>query len=182
MHAKENMMRLRSSLIAVLGENSAHTAIACVVDTAHDVAHAYLRVAGTAMQYARAALNPSNAAYDAIADLFARDSDNHFPVLVRWWKALPSSEKASDASVAMAFRRLVIGAVHQRVFHMYRESDPHLAKIIRNVKLALRYHATVQLAMDRGEPAIIPRECRSLQRGLPGLADWNSSSLRFLMP
>lgn len=171
MHTKENMMQLRRSIIAVLAGNNSYAAIVCVVDTAHGLALAYLRVAGTAIQglLARTALNPGDAAYDAIAELFARDGDNYFPVLVRWWKALPSSEKASETSVALAFRRLVIGAVHQRVFQMYRESDPHLAKIIRNIKLALRHHATAQLAMDRGEPAIMPRACRSLQLGLPGM-------------
>jgi hypothetical protein len=171
MRTKENMMQLRHSLVEVMDGTGARPVIASVVDTAHGLALAYLRVAGTAVQglLARAAMNPEDAAYDAIAELFAKDGENHFPVLARWWNALSSSDKGSDAILAPAFRRLVIGAVHQRVFQMYRESDPFLAKIIRNIKLALRHHVTVQLTMDRGEPAIMPLACRSLHSGLPGM-------------
>ena len=158
-----------AALIEVIRGRSSQTALTCIINHAHRLALAYLRVASVSLLgvFQRLGVSPEDAAFDAIGELFARDEKNSFLVLARWWKSVPPATKANDELLSLAYRRLVIGAVHQRVFQSYHDADPHLAKIIRNIKLALRRHPSVKLLKDRGATVLTPRGCRSLRLALP---------------
>jgi hypothetical protein len=156
-------------LPALIAGTASHAVVTLFVKESHDIAAAYLRVANSSVRSLLSRLNLSadDAAYDAIAELFSRDPDSSFPVLARWWKKLPPSCTSSEAETALAVRRLVVGAVHQRVFGMYRDSDPQMAKILRNIKLALKRHPRVrQVAVGR-DTVITHRSASSLRPDLP---------------
>jgi len=160
---------LRSSLLSGMAGKATRLEIARVVEESHHIALAYLRVATYGVRYMlrKSGVNIEDLAYDAIADLFAQGDTGSLPVLAQWWNSLPSSERADADKSFLAFRRLVIGAVHQRVFQMYRDVDPHLAKIIRNIKIALKRHPSVERGNEGGAMLLIPRSCRSLRLHLP---------------
>jgi hypothetical protein len=159
---------LRAALRSLIERQAEYRSITLVVESAHCIAVAYLRVASSSVQglLRRLDLVPADAAFDAIADLFSRDDEGSFPALLRWWRALPSSVRMDDEQLASAFRRLAIGAVHQRLFQLYRDNDPALAKILRNIKLALRRHPSAIRTDNTGEIELAPRDVTP-RRDLP---------------
>jgi hypothetical protein len=161
--------QLRNALHDVLGGNPSHAPLAFVVEHSRRWALAYLRTASQRVTgvFQRLGMSPEDAAYDVIAELFSRDQKGSFHVLQRWWNNLRPNDRSTDEALEQAFRRLVVGAVHQRAFQSYRDSDPHLAKIIRNIKLALKKHPTVRQILDQDFPALIARHCKSSRSHLP---------------
>jgi hypothetical protein len=156
-------------LPSLIAGNASHAVTSLLVKEFHDIAVAYLRVANSSVRglLGRMNMSPDDAAYDAIADLFARNTDDSFPVLARWWKKLPTSCRSSAEEIALAVRRLVVGAIHQRIFGMYRDSDPHLAKILRNVKLTLKKHPTVKPAVIGRDNVLVHRSTKALRQDQP---------------
>jgi hypothetical protein len=160
-----------SALAEVVRGSPSHADLLCVIEHAHRLALAYLRVGTSSLLgvFRRLGVSAEDAAYDTIAELFARDDTRSFPVLARWWKTIPSASKATVELTSSSFRRLVIGAVHQRAFQCYHDADPHLSKIIRNIKLALKRHPSVKQMSENGTIGVVPRGCRSLRSELPCL-------------
>jgi hypothetical protein len=139
-----------------------------VIDLAHRIATGYLRSGALSVQalLRRLDLSPQDAAFDSLGELFQRDARGRFSSLVRWWDALSREERTDGDAAGLAFRRLVMGAVQQRIFHFYHESDPALAKVLRNVKLALRKHPCV-VRVGRGRHTEIARREVHVREGLP---------------
>jgi len=78
-------------------------------------------------------------ALDCIADLFARGEDGGFPKLQDYFHGM-DWQCMDDAGLQIALRRLVYTKVRDGLFRRHREADPGLARIIRNVKLAVQSH------------------------------------------
>jgi hypothetical protein len=65
-------------------------------------------------------------------------------------------------------RRLVFSKVNQAIFRLYNEADPSLAKILRNIKLAI-YSLKHFVEVERfGEACITPSLCETLEH-LPAI-------------
>jgi hypothetical protein len=158
-HARHISACTRAVLGRLIAGTSSEADVALVVREFYAIALAYLRVSSSATRnlLSRMDLRMEDAAYDAIADLFAQGSDSSFPVLARWWKSLPPGARSSGDELFHAARKLVIGAVHQRFFQMYRDVDPHLSKIIRNIKLSLKRHPSVKRVVIGNESGLTHR-------------------------
>ncbi|MEW5799213.1 MAG: hypothetical protein AB1728_09425 [Bacteroidota bacterium] len=110
-------------------------------------------------------LNENDLGYDCIAELFERDAANqliHFKTYFSNFDFASLTEK----EILLHFRRLISSAVNQNLMHVYRDFDPSLGKIIRNIKLAISAHKTF-VEVDRfDEACIAPIHC-NLYEHLP---------------
>jgi hypothetical protein len=149
-----------------------------LIEICRRLALAYLRASGTSVHSltTRLGLTLEDVAYDSIAELFARGEGGGFKEMQRW------AEKNAIASLVSAeqsyhpLRRLVLGAVHDRVYYLYHDADPALARLIRNIKLALPHHPSMKLLRVKGGAFVVPRNSGCLHLDLP------SSSPDLLLP
>lgn len=65
--------------------------------------------------------------------------------------------RATEGEILVDLRRLIASAVNQRIVLAYRENDPSLAKLIRNIKLGLRNHSNAKLSEHQNDKVIVPR-------------------------
>jgi len=91
-------------------------------------------------------------AVDCIAELFSGDGLGNFPQLQKYY--LPKFEEdpnISDAEVLVFTRRLVVRKTKQELSRIFRERDPEGAKIVRNIKVAIRTSDQLQMFADLGK-------------------------------
>ncbi len=152
-------------------------------DYCHAMATAYtrLKVAAGTLKLDRLGLKPEDAALDAIADLFRRNDDGVYPAFENICRSTPGR----SLSLHDDLRRLVFGSVNQFIFRSYRETDPGLARLIRNIKFTLKHHADAQLLRLNDELLIAPKNPELLPQ-LPMMAEellriefWNSARFGF---
>lgn len=125
----------RPALKEILSETPTSAAIRGAVALFHHIALVYLRhkdAAGTLM-HAHLALPLEDLALDCISELFERDATGKFIALTRYFDEL-RWESLSQDDLDGAVRRLVFSAVNQELYRTYKESDPTLHRIIRNIK------------------------------------------------
>ncbi len=93
-------------------------------------------------------------AMDCIAELFSRNDKGEFVQLVRYY--MPKYEEAdlSDADVLVLTRRLVVRKTKQELSRIFRERDPEGAKIVRNIKVAVRNSDKLNLFREMGREYI----------------------------
>lgn len=113
--------------------------VARLVDLCFRMAKVYLRRRAQAGR-----LNPNffgltldDLALDCIADLFERDEEGRFPQLIAYFDPVLEGNP-SRARLLGATRRLVFSKVSEGLYRRYREADPSLARLIRNLRYAIR--------------------------------------------
>jgi len=106
-------------------------------------------------------------AFDAIADLFQRDEDGRYLQFEAYFESYPP-ETTSVEELLIALRRLVYSRTNHALFRMYRDVDPVLFKILRNVKLAVERMQQFREIDRFGETHIAPVMCDSLDH-LPSI-------------
>jgi len=74
-------------------------------------------------------------ALDSIAELF-ESVDGTLIKLKKWWERIEGKKRA-ESEIEIEFRRLVGNQVNDYIFLRYKEKDPSLSKIIRNLKRAI---------------------------------------------
>ena len=78
-------------------------------------------------------------AIDCIAGLFTRNDDGEFTQLIKYFNPIfEPEEQVDDKVVLMMLRRLVVKKTKQELSRIFRERDPEGAKIIRNIRVAIR--------------------------------------------
>ena len=77
-------------------------------------------------------------AFDCIAELFQRDEDGEFIELKEYFSGERKLDTDQKETAVELFRRLVFSKLHHGLFRLYRENDPILSRILRNIKLALK--------------------------------------------
>lgn len=108
-------------------------------------------------------LNQDQIVHDCIADLFLRDADGRFPLIQTYFEEqLIGQPDASDELHVVILRRLIFGKVNNAIVRLYSEADPQLAKIIRNLKLALERTQLFEHVQRFGESYLIPRNSEVL--------------------
>ena len=164
--SKYNLKDLLRSIVSDQPDPSAVTAL---VNVCHKIALAYLRVKSSSSKFdaTRFGLTIDDFAYDAIAELFGRDTFGSYSTFRSFVQRIGSIDQQSDNEIASSLRPIVFGAVNQRIFRMYGLYDPGLSKIIRNIKLALKNHPSVSTSKYLGDTMIVPRDDNSLQEHLP---------------
>jgi len=94
-------------------------------------------------------------AIDCIADLFAEDDNGGLPHLKKYYEnKLAEIENPTDAEVLVLTRRLVVRKTKQELSRIFRERDPEGAKIVRNIKVAIRNSDIFLLFKEMGKEYI----------------------------
>jgi len=100
-------------------------------------------------------LELSDLALDCIAELFASNDQRNFPQLKKYYEAkfahMPSID---DTEVLILTRRLIVRKTKQELSRIFRERDPEGAKIVRNIKVAVRTSHDLYLFREMGKEFI----------------------------
>jgi hypothetical protein len=91
-------------------------------------------------------------AIDCIAELFGTDGNGRFPQLKKYYEQkIAELVEVNDAEVMVLTRRLIIRKTKQELSRIFRERDPEGAKIVRNIKVAIRSSEKLQVYRDMGK-------------------------------
>lgn len=82
--------------------------------------------------------NISSIALDFIAELFQRDEENKFFEIAEYFTEERDIEILSDEEILDEFRTIIFSKLNDGIIRLYRDRDPFLAKIIRNLKIAIK--------------------------------------------
>lgn len=94
-------------------------------------------------------------AIDCIADLFGSDGKGNFPHLKKYYEnKLQELGQPTDAETLVLTRRLIVRKTKQELSRIFRERDPEGAKIVRNIKVAVRNSDSLFLFKDMGKEFI----------------------------
>jgi hypothetical protein len=139
-------------------------AVRQLVDVCHRIAVAYLRqkMRRGRLQPERFGLSLEDLALDCFADLFQRDDTARFEVLANYFRTI-GVEQTSEEVLAIILRRLIFSKVNEGLFRRYREADASLAKIIRNVKNAVRTVSGIWLIKREGNLWLVAGQDRSIE-------------------
>jgi len=78
-------------------------------------------------------------AIDCVAGLFMRNENNEFVQLKRYFEPhLAKEPKPDNVELLILLRRLVIKKTKQELSRIFKERDPEGAKIIRNIRVAVK--------------------------------------------
>jgi len=130
-------MRLKQILSDLLSPTPSHAGVKEFVSLCHKMAVVYLRQKARTGRFTlpSLALPTEDLTWDSLADLFQRDQRGVFVKLTSYFRALDWENKSEDELLA-AVRRLIFSQVNQAIYRNYREADPSLGKILRNLKNA----------------------------------------------
>jgi hypothetical protein len=151
---------LRALLRAIIpGTHSEHD-LRRLVRLSHAVALPRLR-----MKTAAGSLRPdlwgiglSDLAFDLIAELFQKD-DQGTLIRVKTYFEGVDIDSLDDERLLVHFRRLIFATVNQSLVRVYREFDPGLSRILRNIGLAVQSLGNFVELERFGERCIAPSLC-----------------------
>jgi hypothetical protein len=106
-------------------------------------------------------LSTVDLAYDCIAELFQR-VENGDLIRIRTYFESIDIEAITDQEVLFYLRRLVFSAVDQGLIRIYSNLDPHLGKILRNLRLSIQNLGTFAEISRLGEQCLVPQLCEPL--------------------
>ncbi len=127
------------------------------IDLAQKISLSYLkyqemlgkRISGDAWE---ADLELADLAMDCIAELFGRDDAGRFPQLKKYYEGkFAEMPFINDAEVLILTRRLIVRKTKQELSRIFRERDPEGAKIVRNIKVAIRTAPDLHLFRELGK-------------------------------
>ncbi|MFH0992044.1 MAG: hypothetical protein V1799_18720 [bacterium] len=94
-------------------------------------------------------------ALDCIAEVFERDEESRFIELEDFFSEDRDLNSLSPDDALFHFRTFVFRKLSDGIFRMYRENDPILSKILRNLKLAVGKMRGLQIIERFGELFIV---------------------------
>jgi hypothetical protein len=100
-------------------------------------------------------LNLTDLAFDCISDLFARSDDGRYRALESYFSAYDLAG-FSDEETFFHLQRLSFTKVRNGLFRLYSEMDPQLARILHNVKIAVRTLGLFTEVDRLGESCLVP--------------------------
>jgi hypothetical protein len=131
-------------------------AIKALFNFCHKMAIAYVKVKTHRGSFdpLRIGLTPEDFALDAIAELFRQDRGDR----VMAFASLGPREGMEIDPVRChnEIRRIVFGAVNQHIYRSFRQSDPTLARLIRNIKSTATLLPDCQLLRWQDELVLVP--------------------------
>ena len=117
-------------------------------------------------------------AIDCIAELFSRDEDNNFSQLKKYYEPkFEENPNITDAEVLVLTRRLVVRKTKQELSRVFRERDPEGAKIVRNIKVAIRSSEKLHVFKDMGKEFVFYKNGFDLESENPDPAQSRRLSL-----
>jgi hypothetical protein len=154
---------LREIIIAILGNECTRSQLNQLIKVSHTLANAFIAsktTAGTLSMVTE--LTTSDLAYDCIADLFQQDSQGNYTQLKAYFAGLSLASQCDEEMLAHV-RRLVFSKVNQGIYRLCSETDPALAKILRNIKIAINTLKNFTEFERFGELCIAPCACNMLE-------------------
>lgn len=143
---------IKKNIASVVSSQPDRLAVRALVDQSYRFAFAYLR-----QKVRRGRLRPElfglsleDLALDCFADLFQRNEEGHFEQIATYFESI-QWRKLQDEELYMALRRLVFSKVNDGLFQRYRGMDASLAKIIRNIKNAVKANPNLSLVRHKRE-------------------------------
>ncbi|MFW5955601.1 MAG: hypothetical protein ACOCSK_02560 [Rhodothermales bacterium] len=147
---------LHKTLACVLSDQPTSRAIRDLVDRTQRIALSYLKqkAAGGSLRSEYFGLTLEDLALDCCAELFERDASGRFTTLRSYFDAL-RWPAMSDTDVQIALRRITFSKVNEELFRRYRANDPNLAKIVRNIKDAVKSDDRIRLVRSGNQRWLI---------------------------
>ncbi len=97
-------------------------------------------------------------AIDCVAGLFMRNEANEFVQLRRYFGPyLDGRDELNDVELLIMLRRLVIKKTKQELSRIFKERDPEGAKIIRNIRVAVKNARDLGIFREMGREYIFLR-------------------------
>jgi hypothetical protein len=97
-------------------------------------------------------------AIDCVAGLFMRNENNEFVQLRRYFGPyLDGNTELNDVELLIMLRRLVIKKTKQELSRIFKERDPEGAKIIRNIRVAVKNARDLGIFREMGREYIFLR-------------------------
>jgi hypothetical protein len=154
---------LRPHLLALVAGTASHEQVNGVIAACHALAASFLASKSSAGLLIRTqGLTLDDLAYDCIAELFRQDTSGFYIQLQSYFAGI-SIATVSDEELLSHLRRLVFSKVNHGVFRLCSEADPSLARILRNMKLAMQ-SLRQWIEVDRfGEPCMLPGMTETLE-------------------
>ena len=143
-------MNLHTTLHQIISPEPNREAVNHLVHHCSRVALAFLRFQcqrGSLDNY-RFGIATEDLALDCIADTFQRDENGRFTTLDTYFESIKWQTLSSE-DLDIALRRLIFSKVNEGLFRSYRAEDPNLAKIIRNIKEAIKRNSNFRLHRER---------------------------------
>lgn len=149
-------MHYKNQIAVLLSDAPSREVIESIILESHRLAQALLRkrVRHGQLSTSFFDLSIEDLALDCIADLFERDARGRFPQLRSYFTSV-SWQKLDEAGLHIALRRLIFSQVNDGLFRRYRQADPNLSKIIRNLKIAARSNPDGALISRNGQTWLI---------------------------
>ncbi|MDZ7343941.1 MAG: hypothetical protein ONA90_05445 [candidate division KSB1 bacterium] len=111
-------------------------------------------------------------AIDCVAGLFMRNDANEFVQLRRYFGPyLDSHPEPNDVELLIMLRRLVIKKTKQELSRIFKERDPEGAKIIRNIRVAVKNAKDLGIFREMGREYIYLRNGASQRQAQRVLAN-----------
>ena len=161
-------MKIKNIIASTLSEKPDRHAVNELVDECYRLALAYLQKkarSGYLLPHLFG-LTLEDLALDCFADLFQRDEEGNFNLLHQYFNSVEWKDE-NDHDVYIVLRRLIFSKVNEGLFRRYREADPTLAKIIRNIKDAVKADANLYLTRYNGSAWLILGEEGTEMNNLP---------------
>lgn len=106
-------------------------------------------------------------AIDCVAGLFMRNENNEFVQLRRYFGPyLDGHSELNDVELLIMLRRLVIKKTKQELSRIFKERDPEGAKIIRNIRVAVKNARDLGIFREMGREYIFVRNAAPVGRSL----------------
>lgn len=128
---------LRDTILSVVSRTPDRARVNSLVEVCRALASSYLRgkaSSGTLAEFH--GMSVDDLAFDCIADLFRQDDAGIHLEVQSYFSGLPLAEMR-DEELLPHLRRLVFSKVNQGIHRLHGESDPGLAKILRNIRLSV---------------------------------------------
>ncbi|MBN2413297.1 hypothetical protein JXQ31_16580 [candidate division KSB1 bacterium] len=117
-------------------------------------------------------------ALDCVAELFSGDGNGNFPQLVKYYTPFLGIQNIDDTEILALTRRLVVRKTKQELSRIFRERDPEGAKIVRNIKVAIRSSEKLEIFRDLGKEFVFYKNGININKDTVIDVDSISSYLR----
>ncbi|OGC06796.1 hypothetical protein A2V82_08565 [candidate division KSB1 bacterium RBG_16_48_16] len=148
---------LTSLVQKICGGNYAQSDLVSFINLAQKISLSYLKyqeVLGKRITGERldTTVEIEDLSIDCIAELFCSDGKGNFPQLQKYFNPFINGEnEITDSEVLILLRRLIVRKTKQELSRIFRERDPEGAKIVRNIKVAVRNSQKLRVFQDMGK-------------------------------
>lgn len=165
---KSNLAKL---VLSICGGRYSQTDLIEFVNLVQKISLSYLKYQEVIGKHIRWERNKSigeleDLALDCVAGLFMRNDDGHFIQFNKYFLQNALNIAAlCDADIMVLLRRLVIKKTKQELSRIFKERDPEGAKIVRNIKVAIKSTDDFESFKEMGREYIYLRNGKSHSNG-----------------